>query len=82
MTEITVCMGSSCFSRGNRGNLEAIRAWLEASGRVDEVCFKGCRCEGHCSEGPNVIIGGVRYAGITPEMIPELLEKTLGRSEP
>ena len=51
MVKVTICMGSSCFSRGNSKNLEAVRAWLAAHGRDAEVELKGCRCGGRCGEG-------------------------------
>lgn len=73
MVNVTICMGSSCFSRGNNQNLEAIRAWLEANGKTANVTLKGCRCGGKCGVGPNVWINEVCYSDVTPERVPELL---------
>ena len=39
--QIIICMGSSCFSRGNRVNLELIKAWLSERKIEAEVGFKG-----------------------------------------
>jgi len=66
MVSITICMGSSCFSRGNK-------AWLTANGREAEVALKGCRCGNKCAEGPNIWINGTCHSGVTPESVPELL---------
>ena len=51
MVSVTICMGSSCFSRGNNRNLDAVRAWLTAQGRSAEVELKGCRCGNACGVG-------------------------------
>lgn len=54
--KVTLCLGSSCHSRGNRTHVEALReefaaqeAWVEISGSL---------CLGRCSEGPVVLIDG------------------------
>ena len=59
MVSVTICMGSSCFSRGNNRNLEAVRAWLGEHHREAEVELKGCRCGNACAVGPNIWINGV-----------------------
>lgn len=53
--EITVCMGSSCFARGNARNLETIEQYLRdhPEGRVK---LKGCHCMNECADGPNICI--------------------------
>lgn len=76
MVKITICMGSSCFSRGNNQNLEAIRAWLDAHGKTAEVTLKGCRCGGACGEGPNVWINDTCHKGVLPTAVPTLLSAT------
>lgn len=75
MKSVTICMGSSCFSRGNSRNLEAIRKWLAETGHEAEVGLKGCRCGNQCGEGPNIWIDGVCHKGVTPEAVPQLLGK-------
>lgn len=81
MKQITICMGSSCFSRGNNRNLEIIRTWLATHSCEAQVELKGCRCGNNCGEGPNIWIDGVRYQSIHPENISELLESILAQSE-
>lgn len=53
--EITVCMGSSCFARGNATNLELIEKYLREhpGGRVR---LKGCHCMDECADGPSIKI--------------------------
>ncbi len=73
MVKVTICMGSSCFARGNNRNLDAVRAWLDANGKTAEVELKGCRCGGLCNVGPNIWINETCHRGVTPEAVPELL---------
>ena len=81
MVKITVCMGSSCFSRGNRRNLDAIRAWLAAHGRDADVQLKGCRCGSKCAVGPNIWIDGTCHSDVTPESVGPLLEAAFAGAE-
>ncbi len=78
MVNVTICMGSSCFARGNSRNLEAVRAWLAAHGHEAEVTLKGCRCGGKCGDGPNVWINETCHSGVTPEGVPALLAEAFG----
>lgn len=78
MVKVTICMGSSCFSRGNCRNLEAVRAWLSAHGHEADVELKGCRCGGLCGEGPNLWLNETCHRGVTPEQVPALLAEAFG----
>ena len=70
---IVVCMGSSCFARGNAENLEAIERYLAERGLAAEVELTGSRCEGRCSDGPVVTIDGQRHFRMEPGRVPEIL---------
>lgn len=56
--EMQICLGSSCFSRGNKEVVQYIRDYLRKNHLDDKVMFTGARCMGHCSNGPNMIING------------------------
>lgn len=75
--DITVCMGSSCFSRGNANNAEKIQEIMEKLGITDKVEFKGCLCEGECKKGPNIRINGNLYSSVFPEMIEDIITHEL-----
>ena len=53
---IKVCMGSSCFARGNSKNLQIIQNFLENNNISAEVELTGLRCCDCCFKGPNIII--------------------------
>ena len=72
---ITVCMGSSCFARGNQENLAFIEAFIKEHNMDAEIDLAGTRCENKCAKGPNVIINGVEYNGVNEETLEEILMK-------
>ena len=71
--EITVCMGSACFARGNEQNLEFIETYIKEKNLNAKIELMGSRCEGKCAEGPNMIVNGIRYNKVNEEKIKELL---------
>ena len=70
-------MGSSCFARENRENLLVIEDYLKSHGLTDSVHIEGSLCIGECSKGPNLVIDGKMFHGVSPEMINKILDKEL-----
>ncbi|MEN6356713.1 MAG: (2Fe-2S) ferredoxin domain-containing protein [Armatimonadota bacterium] len=79
--EIVVCMGSSCFSRGNSKNLAAIQEYLKDNGVEGSVRLAGSRCEGECMHGPNIRINGELITGVEPDNIKDILDAALSRGD-
>lgn len=77
--EMQICLGSSCFSRGNKEVVNFIREYLRKNHLDDRVIFKGARCMGLCSNGPNLNINGVTIEGVNISKIESILEKELSR---
>jgi len=75
---IEICMGSSCYSRGNRLNAEFIQDYVEKNGLKDRVELVGRLCTGHCKCGPNVIFNGEVKKNVTPAVLPDLIRHYLG----
>ncbi len=73
--EMQICLGSSCFSRGNKDLVMFIKEYLRKNHLDDRVIFKGARCMDNCSDGPNIKINGVLIGGITLAEIESILEK-------
>ena len=71
--EIAICMGSSCFSRGNNRNIEAVQEFLKTHPLPPAVSLAGHLCEGKCQLGPNVTIGAKMYHGVDPVVITGLI---------
>lgn len=74
--EITICMGSSCFARGNEKNLEILEQFLKERGLQDEIDIKlGCSlCRGNCSIGPNIRVNEQEYNNVDSGMMYEILK--------
>ena len=71
---ISICMGSSCFARGNNRSLEIIRKYIEENGSPAQVVsIKGSLCQGLCSKGPNMLIDGKLFSGVLPENVGDIL---------
>jgi NADH:ubiquinone oxidoreductase subunit E len=73
--EMQICLGSSCFSRGNKDVVMFIREYLRKNHLDDKVVFKGARCMGRCSNGPSLTINGEILEGVTLSKIEAILEK-------
>lgn len=73
ITSITICMGSSCFSRGNNRNIEIIQDFLSQGGLVSPPELAGHHCEGHCTQGPNIAINGKVHHAVSPVAVTGLL---------
>ncbi len=81
--EISLCMGSSCFTRGNNRLLELLEDQISANGWEDLVFLSGARCQDKCGDGPNVFIDGKLYRGLDEGALLDILQHKLGvkRSE-
>jgi NADH:ubiquinone oxidoreductase subunit E len=75
--DLEICLGSSCFSRGNRDVVQFIKEYLRKNHLDDRVVFKGARCFGHCSNGPNMVINGKVIEGVTLDKVERILEENL-----
>lgn len=72
---ITVCMGSSCFARGNSENIVFIENYIKEKGLNAKLDLCGTRCENMCASGPHVMVDGKMYSGVTVEMLKAILNK-------
>jgi len=75
--EIVICMGSSCFARGNQENLAVVEDYIARRGLSARIDLVGSRCEGQCRLGPNIRIAGRAYHGVDAGSVLELIEHHL-----
>jgi len=75
--DITLCMGSSCFSRGNGKNLPHIQQFLKDHGLAAHITLKGCRCGTACAGGPNIWVDGTLLPEMTGAALDALLASLL-----
>jgi NADH:ubiquinone oxidoreductase subunit E len=75
--QVTICMGSSCFSRGNNRNIEVLQAFAAAhAGRV-EFTLAGHLCQDRCRQGPNIVINRKMHQELDPVTLLALLNQRL-----
>ena len=73
--EITICLGSSCFSRGSKDVLRTIKRYLQEKDIEDEVFFHGQLCSGQCEKGPNMRIDDKDYHEVNEENVIGILDE-------
>ena len=81
MTHITICMGSSCFSRVNNQNIEVIKEFLVKHDMKSSIEIRGQLCQNQCCKGPMLIIDGKEFGEVETASLPRLLEQTLLKKE-
>ena len=81
--KIVICLGSSCFARGNEENIKVVEDYLTRNSYQDEVDVElsGTLCQGKCADGPNVIINGEFYSKVDPGVMLDLLKKTAAAAQ-
>lgn len=47
-----ICLGSSCFARGNKELVQQLQQYFNERHLLDYISFKGTRCFGECKDGP------------------------------
>ncbi len=72
-TDITICLGSSCFSRGNKSTMEVIKSYLKEHDLEERVFFHGDLCDNLCEHGPVMKINGEIYQNVTSDNVYEIL---------
>lgn len=75
--EIVICLGSSCFSRGNRICLGIIEKFLKENDLEDKYFFHGSRCFDKCEKGPVLKIGDEIFEQVKPDQVVDILKRTL-----
>ena len=78
MNTITVCMGSSCFGKGNSANAEYITRFIEEHSLQNNVEVSGCLCCNACAQGPNIRINDKLISGVSEQTATDIIVKELG----
>ena len=76
--EITICLGSSCFSRGSKDVLRAIKQYLKDNDLETQVFFHGQLCSGQCEKGPNMKIDETDYHEVSEDNVIDILDEVFG----
>ncbi|MFZ4740429.1 MAG: (2Fe-2S) ferredoxin domain-containing protein [Bacteroidales bacterium] len=79
--EIIICLGSSCFARGNKQTVKIIGDYIKKNNLENEVFFHGNHCFGKCDKGPFVKIDGIIHENINSENILIILDNVFKRKK-
>lgn len=72
-----ICLGSSCFARGNKELLKIAKAFVVQHQLEDKVDFRGSHCFDKCQHGPNLTIDGHFFHHIDSQNLEEILRTNL-----
>lgn len=79
ITEVVICLGSSCFARGNKKILESIQQYIKDNQLEGRVKFRGNHCFGKCNKGPILKIGENIYEQVSEDNLKEILDKEFSK---
>lgn len=74
--EIVICLGSSCFARGNKSLLKVITQYIKDNNIQDRVNFYGGHCFGNCADGPILKIDNAIHTCVDELKAIEILNST------
>lgn len=80
--EVVICLGSSCFARGNKQLVKIVNDYLRDRNLLNEVRFHGERCFGQCAVGPSLKLGGILKEKLDEDSVIEVMDEffeTIGK---
>jgi NADH:ubiquinone oxidoreductase subunit E len=77
MINITLCMGSSCYSRGNESTLRFLEEYIEKNELKGRLSLNGEHCMGNCAKGPVIKINDEEYCHLDANDIITLVNRMM-----
>ena len=74
MIVVKVCLGSSCYIRGNDRILTDLERYIKENHKDVSIELIGCRCTNLCQDGPNIYINDKKYSHLDKDKLIEILE--------
>jgi NADH:ubiquinone oxidoreductase subunit E len=78
--DLQICLGSSCFSRGNKRIVRVIEEYLKENNLNNMVYFHGGHCFSECEKGPTLLINGKSYYQLDEEKVLIILDNLFSTS--
>lgn len=72
--EIIICLGSSCFARGNRDSLKFVEKYIKEHDLAERADFRGKLCSSNCGKGPILFIDKKIYEEVNVDQLATLLD--------
>ena len=76
MTDIIICIGSSCHLRGSRDIVTILEKLVASNALKDKLNLRGSFCMGECQNGVCVQFQGKKYA-LTPSTTEKFFQETV-----
>lgn len=73
--EVVICLGSSCFARGNKQLVKIVNDYLRDRNLLNEVHFHGERCFGQCAVGPSLKLDGILKERLDEDTVVAVLDE-------
>lgn len=72
---IKVCMGSSCFARGNLNNLNILENYIKENNLDADIELIGAHCQEKCEFGPHIYVDDKCYDEVDEDKLQKILEE-------
>jgi len=72
--EVVICLGSSCFARGNKQLVRIVNDYLRDRNLMNVVRFHGERCFGQCAVGPSLKLDSIIKERLDEDSIIAILD--------
>ncbi len=73
--ELIICLGSACFSRGNKEAVQVIKNYIKEHQLEDKVHFCGTHCVNKCNEGPVIKFENKIYTEVNSDRLINILDE-------
>jgi NADH:ubiquinone oxidoreductase subunit E len=70
---VVVCVGSTCYSKGNKQLLEIIEDYVIRNNLSLQVNIQTHHCFNNCDKAPNIEIDGKIHGNLTEQSVLKLL---------
>lgn len=74
-TKLILCLGSSCYSRGNQYVLEIVKQYIKEHELKEKIDFRGQLCTGNCSNGPVLKIDDLTFKNVDVNNIQKIMDQ-------
>lgn len=72
--KVIICLGSSCYSRGNAKTLEVVKDYLAKNQLIGQTDFRGKLCSNDCNHGPVLTIGDHKHLNVNDSSVIKILD--------
>lgn len=76
MTDVKVCIGTSCHLKGSYNVLMTFQQLMEEYNLYDRVALSGAFCMGNCQHGVSVTVNDALHS-VSPESAREFFKKEI-----